>query len=251
LVHLRDTTICILAGGLGSRIASEFPDLPKCLVPVAGEPFIFHQLRLLKSQGAKKIVLSTGYLGELVTEAVGDGSQFGLDISYSPEGDRRLGTGGALVHARPLLSDPFIFTYGDAYLRIDLRSFVGSLRREQTELLAVMSVLKNQDRWGGSNCAVNHDLVTQYSKDEPAGAFDFIDFGLTVVRKKALDQVGDSPKFDVAVLVSALAADGLLGSYEVNDRFYEIGTAEARAETERFLINGDSSDTGGVRHADR
>ena len=88
--------LALLAGGLATRLRPLTLTVPKSLVKVAGEPFIAHQLRLLASQGIGDIVLCTGHLGEQITEYVGDGAGFGCKVRYSFDGDRQLGTGGAL-----------------------------------------------------------------------------------------------------------------------------------------------------------
>ena len=85
--------VCILAGGRGTRLGALTNEVPKPLLPVAGRPFVEHQLELLKAHGAQRIVLSVGYLGEQIEAAIGDGSRFGLEISLRPRraGARRNG----------------------------------------------------------------------------------------------------------------------------------------------------------------
>ena len=114
--------VAILAGGLGTRLGDVAQDRPKALVCVAGEPFVFHQLRLLAGHGARRVVLCVGHLGEQIAEAVGDGARFGVDVRYSFDGPEPVGTAGALRRALHLLGDAFLVTYGDAYLRIDHRA---------------------------------------------------------------------------------------------------------------------------------
>src|SRR3954451_1133055 len=100
--------VCILAGGLGTRLGDAAKGLPKPLVEVAGEPFLFHQLRLLRSHGAERVVLCVAYLGERIVDAVGDGSAFGLEVAYSFDGPERVGTAGAIRLALPSLGPEFL-----------------------------------------------------------------------------------------------------------------------------------------------
>ena len=111
--------IAILAGGLGTRLGERARHVPKALAPVAGEPFVFHQLRLLARHGAGRVVMCVGHLGEQIEAAVGDGGRFGLDVRYSFDGPRLAGTAGAVRKALDLLGERFLVTYGDTYLRID------------------------------------------------------------------------------------------------------------------------------------
>src|ERR1044072_1653700 len=86
----------ILAGGLGTRIRARSGDLPKSLIPVRGKPFLFYQREWLARQNVGGVVLSVGYRGEAIADAVGDGSRFGLSVAYCDEGGTLRGTGGAL-----------------------------------------------------------------------------------------------------------------------------------------------------------
>jgi hypothetical protein len=106
----------ILAGGLGTRLYPLTERLPKALIEINGEPFLAHQLRLLRTRGIERVVLCIGQHGERIREYAGDGTRFGLAIDYSPDGPALLGTAGALRNALPLLGDAFFVVYGDSYL---------------------------------------------------------------------------------------------------------------------------------------
>ena len=93
--------IAILAGGLATRLRPITETVPKALVEVAGEPFLAHQLRLLRRYGFERVVLLVGYLGEKVQEFAGDGRGFGLHVGYAFDGPQLLGTAGALRRALP------------------------------------------------------------------------------------------------------------------------------------------------------
>src|SRR5436305_2081796 len=108
--------VAILAGGLASRLQKLTERTPKALLPIAGRPFLFHQLELLKRQGVERVVLCVGHLGEQIEAVAGDGRRFGLSIEYSFDGERLLGTGGALRRALALLGDDFFVVNGDSYL---------------------------------------------------------------------------------------------------------------------------------------
>jgi NDP-sugar pyrophosphorylase family protein len=88
--------VVILAGGLGTRMRALAPEIPKCLIEVAGRPFADLQLSWLSSQGVSHILYSIGYLGEKVRAFVGDGSAWNLEVGYVDEGSDLRGTAGAL-----------------------------------------------------------------------------------------------------------------------------------------------------------
>ena len=89
-----DIPVAILAGGLATRLRPLTEKIPKSLVPVAGKPFLAHQLELLQARGIRHAVLCIGYLGEMIQHDFGDGHAFGLRLDYSFDGPKLLGTGG-------------------------------------------------------------------------------------------------------------------------------------------------------------
>jgi NDP-sugar pyrophosphorylase family protein len=225
--------ICVLAGGVGSRLGSTVRDTPKPLLEVAGEPFLIHQLRLLAGCGARSVVLCVGYLGELIERRIG-ADRFGISIRYSYDGPSLIGTLGAVRKAVPLLGERFLVLYGDTYLRIDYADVARVWR--DSGLPAVMTVLRNAGRWDTSNAAFNGQLV-RYDKRRPDPSMEWIDYGLGGFVHQALDVVGPETS-DLADLYEALSARDALVGYEATARFYEIGTPAALRETERFLEAG-------------
>jgi len=173
-----------------------------------------------------------GYLGEQIEAAIGDGGRFGIEISYVHDGSEPAGTAGALRRALPLLGKEFLVLYGDTYLRIDY----GEVQRafERSGLPALMTVLRNEGRWDTSNVVLEGDRVAVYDKANPTPDMAWIDYGLGVLRTHALDAAGpDEP--DLVAVYRALAARGDLAAYVATERFYEIGTPAALAETDAFL----------------
>jgi len=224
--------VCVLAGGLGTRLGEQVRTVPKALVEVAGEPFLFHQLRLLRRHGARHVVLCVGYLGERIEAAVGDGHGLGLDVAYSYDGPELVGTAGAVRRALPLLGDPFLVLYGDTYLRIDYQGVERALR--DSGLPALMTVLRNEDRWDRSNVQFAGGRVTRYDKRRPTPEMEWIDYGLGALRPEALEAAGAAEP-DLAEVYRRLAEQGRLAGFEARERFYEIGSPEALAETDGFL----------------
>jgi NDP-sugar pyrophosphorylase family protein len=225
--------ICILAGGLGSRLGELVRDIPKPLIEVAGEPFLLHQLRLLASEGAGEIVLCVGYLGEMIEKRIGT-ERFGLRISYSFDASELDGTLGAIIRARALLGNRFLVLYGDTYLRMDYAAAVDGWLK--SGLPAMMTVLRNDGRWDTSNVVYAKGRVLAYDKQTPRSEMRWIDYGLGGLDQKVLDLAlaGNS---DLAGLYSQLAREGSLYGFEAHERFYEIGSPEALAEAQAFLQN--------------
>src|SRR5256885_1377328 len=102
--------LALLAGGLATRLGDLTRQVPKAMLTVAGEPFIAHQLLLLRRERVPRVVICAGYLAEQVQDYVGDGSKFGVPVSYKVDGPKLLGTGGALRAALAELGDEFLVT---------------------------------------------------------------------------------------------------------------------------------------------
>ncbi len=222
--------VAVLAGGLGTRLGDIARDTPKALVPVAGEPFVHHQLRLLSRQGAQRVVLCVGHLGQQVAEVIGDGGRFGLDVDYAFDGPEPVGTAGALRQALPLLGEAFLVTYGDAYLRIDHLSVQRAF--EAANRPGLMTVLRNDGAWGESNAVYGDGLVSAYDKRVPPVGARWIDYGLLAFASSVFRETRTP---DLSELCSQLASAGQLAGFPTTERFYEIGTPEALQEVDELL----------------
>ena len=223
--------IAILAGGLGTRLGEQGRFTPKALVEVAGQPFLWHQLRLLAASGAFEIVLCVGHLGELIEERIGS-QLHGLHIAYSYDQPGLDGTLGAIRRAQPLLGERFLVLYGDTYLRVEYEEFDRKWRASGQP--AAMSVLENAGRWGTSNAQYADGLVLKFDKFAPTKEMTFIDYGLGALEARALELIS-TKEADLARLYSSLAEKKLLFGFEARQRFYEVGSPEALEETARFL----------------
>jgi N-acetyl-alpha-D-muramate 1-phosphate uridylyltransferase len=222
--------VCILAGGLGTRLGAAVADTPKPILPVAGEPFLRHPLRLLAAHGATRAVLCVGYLGERIEEALGD-EQFGIELLYAYDPPDLAGTAGAIRPVLDRLGDRFMVLYGDTYLRIDYGAV--DRRHAASGKLALMTVLRNEGRWDASNARLNDDGSVAYDKFAPEPGMAWIDYGLGVLTPQALAVAPDEA--DLAGVYAELSRRGELAGYEATERFYEIGTPAALAEADAFI----------------
>ncbi|MDP8236492.1 MAG: sugar phosphate nucleotidyltransferase [Candidatus Erginobacter occultus] len=223
----------ILAGGLGTRLASVQPDLPKAMVEVAGRPFLEFQLGLLRKNGVRDIVLCVGHLSERIESYFRDGSRFGVRISYSRETGELLGTGGALRQALPLLKPKFLLLYGDSYLEVDYQSIFSYF--SQVDEPVLMTVFRNDNRWVKSNVIFRNGAVTVFDKKARDRGMTYLDYGLSVFSRDILDEMPARTPFSLDILYRRLAAAGRLAGLEVYRRFYEIGTPKGLEELRRYL----------------
>ena len=229
-------TVAILAGGMATRLLPATQTVPKSLLEVNGEPFVVHQLRLLRGKGIRRVVLCVGHLGELVQHAVGDGAAFGVQVDYSFDGPVLLGTAGAIKNALPKLGDSFFVMYGDSYLPCDYAAIARSF--ESAEALGMMTVFRNEGKWDTSNVEFEAGKILAYSKAERTPSMRYIDYGLGVFRAQAFDQSPERKPYDLAELYADLLQRKQLAAYEVRERFYEIGSPAGLRETSEFLAAG-------------
>ena len=233
----------ILAGGRATRMRPLTETLPKALIPIGGMPFVDHQLAWMAGHGVTRVVLSIGYRGDMLRDHVGDGRRFGLDVRFVDEGTTLRGTAGALRLAldRGALDEGFLVTYGDSFLPVDFadvwRHFAAGAAP------ALMTVFRNAGRWDTSNAIYRAGRVELYDKHHrtrPAADFDYIDYGLSALRRSVIERLVPAPrtpddKADLADLFHALSRGGELGGLEITERFFEIGSPGGLEDFEQWI----------------
>lgn len=230
-----DLPVVILAGGMATRLRPLTEKIPKLLVEVAGEPFFNHQLRLLKKNGLTRIVLCIGFLGEMIVAQYGNGSHWGMKIEYSFDGEKLLGTGGAIIRALPKLGEAFYVLYGDSYLPIDYQAVGRSFL--QSGKLGLMTVYENREAYDASNVWFENQCIRLYSKKAKVPQMHHIDYGLGLFRPAAFASCPHGAVVDLATVQTDLVAREQLAGYEVKERFYEIGSHAGLNELDRLLLN--------------
>jgi NDP-sugar pyrophosphorylase family protein len=228
----------ILAGGLGTRMLPRTEAIPKILLPVAGRPFAAWLLERILASGFDEALLCVGHLGEQVKDALGDGAALGLRLRYAEDGERLLGTAGALRRALEMLEPTFLITYGDSYLPFDYAAPLRDLRAHPGAL-GTMAVFRNDDRFDRSNTAVAGELVARYEKrprDAPRDpSLDHIDYGATALRREVIAAIPAGEARDLSAVQRDLAAGGRLRALPAAHRFHEIGSPEGLADLEAEL----------------
>lgn len=227
-----DIPIAILAGGLATRLRPITEKIPKSLVPVAGRPFLAHQLELLHSRGIRRAVLCVGYLGEMIQRDFGK-EKFSVKLDYAFDGSKLLGTGGAIKRALPLLGEEFFVLYGDSYLPVDYAPIAEFFNRSGK--LGCMTVYRNEGKYDTSNVIFRDGEIAVYDKKTKLPEMRHIDYGLSLFKASAFDSYPVGQQFDLAEVMAKLVREKQLAGYEVRERFYEIGSPAGLTELETFL----------------
>jgi NDP-sugar pyrophosphorylase family protein len=229
----------ILAGGRATRMRPLTDTIPKALLPVAGRPFLDHQLAWLAGHGVSDVVLCVGYRGDAIRAHAGDGARHGLRVRYVDEADRLRGTAGALRLAldEGALEESFLLTYGDSFLPVDFAAVFAAFVASGKP--ALMTVFRNDGRWDSSNVIFDGGLVALYDKPRatrPPSDFAYIDYGLSALSRRVIaDAIPSGAVADLAPLFQALSVRGELAGLEVAQRFYEIGSPAGLEDLERWL----------------
>lgn len=224
----------ILAGGFGSRLGEISKKVPKSLVQINGYCFIDWQLSLLATQSCKEVIICTGYLSDQIESHVGDGSRFGLSISYSNDGSSQLGTGGAISKAIKQINSSHIFTlYGDSFLQINISDVQRRFELQKTKNL--MSIFQNENNWDKSNVASDGESIFNYKKNAATDDFLYIDYGLNIISKEYFLEYDPGNSFDLSEYFNYTSRHKQLGAYLATSRFYEIGSISGINEFECYL----------------
>jgi len=227
--------VVVLAGGLGTRLGEHASHQPKALVEVAGEPFLVHLLRLARDQGIRQALICVGHMSEQVVNVIGDGRSLDIHVQYSYDGSRLRGTAGALKGAETLMSDDFILMNGDTYLPCDLHEIYHAFR--QSGKVGLMVVNHNRGRHEPSNVHFEDGRIKSYNKRERKPEMEHVDCGVAVLSRVLLDRIPSEGSSDLGLLYQRLVEHGELAAYEVDQRYFEIGTADSLAEARVRLSN--------------
>ena len=178
-------------------------------------------------------MLCVGYLGEQIQAVVGEGRQFGLAVEYSYDGDRLLGTGGALRKALNKLGKFFFVMYGDSYLTCSLQDVERAYFAAGEP--ALMTVFRNDGRWDRSNVLFQDGQILRHDKRKPSPQMQHIDYGLNVLSAGVFAAWEQRDAFDLGDALTGLSERGELAGYEVKERFYEIGSQQGLRDAQDFL----------------
>jgi NDP-sugar pyrophosphorylase family protein len=225
--------VAILAGGLAQRLRPITATIPKALIEVDGTPFAELQADLLARQQISRVIWLVGYLGEQIEATLGNGSRWAMRFDYLYDGPTLLGTGGAIKRALSHLGDAFFVMYGDSFLECDFGGVAERFRKSGRA--ALMTVFRNDGQFDASNVEFTNGRMVRYDKLTLTPAMHHIDYGLGIFTAQAFQRYPDGEPFDLATVYQDLLARGELAACEVERRFYEIGSPEGLAATERHV----------------
>ena len=226
----------ILAGGKGTRLRPYTTVFPKPLMPIGDKPILEIIVRQLKARGFKEIIMMVGHLGELIMAFFGDGSKFGVNITYSSE-EQPLGTAGGLSLIRDQLLDSFLMINGDTLTTLNFSDLIDY--HERNRAIATMALKK---RWIAIDFGVieidgSNNEVKGY-REKPAFE-SVVSMGVNALRPEVLEYIEPQRYLDFPTLIQNLiVAKKIVKGYTFDGYWLDIGRPDdyekANAEIEEI-----------------
>ena len=218
----------ILAGGLGMRLRSAVPDLPKPMAPVGGRPFLEHQLDYWIEQGVGHFVLSVGYMHEVIIDHFGN-SYKGTELDYVIE-ETPLGTGGGLLLAAEKIGrdEPFLLLNGDTYFAVDLKKLIEFSMANDADWCFSLFRTNEEGRYMGMEISSQGKIVSLKSGTGQPGRL--ANGGMYWVKSRALlrDRFapGDKISLEDDIFPAAMLSGQRLLGVEFPGAFIDIGVPD-------------------------
>ncbi len=229
--------VIILAGGLGTRLRSVVSDLPKCMAPVSGKPFLYFVVEQLKRNGIEKIIFSLGYMHEAIEHWLRHQYQ-SLSMEFSVE-EEPLGTGGAIKLAcSKTTAEDLLVLNGDTFFNIDLQLLADFHKRNKADCTLSLKPMMDFDRYGVVELNANHTISS--FKEKQHYEEGFINGGVYALNVGSFLKEGlpDKFSFEKDYLERYFMNRKMLGLVQ-DEYFIDIGIPEdyERAQKELRIIN--------------
>ena len=232
----------ILAAGFGTRLRPLTNTIPKALVPVAGRPLIEYGLLFLKSQGIEEVVINLHHLGEKIQAALGDGSVYGLRITYSPE-DPILDTGGGIKKAQAFFAgETFVMLNCDTIIDLDLSALLAAHRHNCAAATLVLRPDPEAARYGiietGAGERIRRFLGQPAEVSEPFSPYIFT--GFQVLEPRVFDFMPEVKPFSTTreTYPQMLHAGEPLYGFIHTGPWLAVDDAEGMARATQTIISG-------------
>jgi mannose-1-phosphate guanylyltransferase / phosphomannomutase len=237
---VRDMQTVIMAGGQGTRLRPLTSNQPKPMVPVVNKPLMEHIVELLKRHGYRDIVVTLQFLPTLISNYFGDGSEFGVDMSYVTE-ESPLGTAGSVRNARPLLNKTFIVVSGDALTDIDLGDAAEFHKEKGAMVTIVLKKAPNPLEFGLVITSPDGKIERFLEKPGWGEVFsDTINTGIYIIEPEVLNLIPDDRPYDFSKeLFPYMLENGFpLYGYVADGYWTDVGNLEQYMAVHRDILDG-------------
>jgi len=220
--HDEKTPVLIMAGGLGSRLKPLTDDIPKPMLKVGNKPIIQTIIEQFRGKGYKNILISVNYKAEIIEDYFGDGSNFGVNITYIRE-EKRLGTGGAIKLAEKYLDRPFFVINGDILTNVKFNNMIDFHKKNNFVMTIGSRIYELQVPYG----VLNMDELSVSSLVEKPVYTYFVNGGIYVLNPDVINYIPNGEYFDITQLIDKLLLDEQnVGSFPIHEYWMDIGKLE-------------------------
>jgi len=224
------TKVLILAGGEGVNFRPLTYELPKALIPIKGKPLLEHTFDLLKKYNLTDIVLSVGHLGDKIRQYFGDGSRFGVHLTYLEQKQAR-GTAQPVKQAQSVIGDKrFLLIYGDVLADIDLRDLVEFHSAQHSIVTMALASVEKPGSWGVAN--LKGSLIAGFVEKpvKMKTTSHLVNAGIYVCEPELFNYISKSAvRLEQEVLPKLVSAKQLVG-YPFSGSWYDVSTPEVYEE---------------------
>jgi len=224
--------IVILCGGLATRLKNLSKKKPKSLIEFKKTPFIIYQIQLLKYYGFNNFLLCVGHFNKQIINKLGNGIKFNVNINYSFDGKKLLGTAGSIKKAYKKLDKSFILLNGDSYIKFDPNILISKYKSDSKNIILVK---KNNRKNLPSNIILKKKLIVDYYKKGIKGS-QYIDVGMQILNSDIFDLYLKKNKYyDLEHIYKILIKKNQLSYYKTNASFFEIGSYKGINDFNNYL----------------
>ena len=219
--------VVIMAGGKGTRIAQVNATVPKPMIPIEGKPILEYQIETLKKQGYTDIILIVGHMGNVIQKYFGDGSAFGVQISYIVE-EQPLGTAGALYFLKDEIQNDFLLLNGDIIFDVDIQKFL-EYHCNQRTAATILTHPNSHPYDSGIIIADDKNRVTNWlhKEDERLWYKNRVNAGLHMFSPRIFESFHEAKKCDLdRDVLKALIKEGELSVYDSPEYIKDMGTPD-------------------------
>jgi len=229
-----------MAGGEGSRLRPLTSNLPKPMMPLANRPMMEYVIDLLARHGITELVVTVAYMADTIRKYFGDGSEFGVSITYATE-EVPLGTAGSVRNAAEHLDDPFLVISGDVLTDIDLGEVIAAHRRSGA--VATIGLVRVPDPLEFGIVITREDGSIERFLEKPSWGqvfSDTINSGVFICEPEVLDFIATDRQVDFSGEVFPAMLEAGLGLYGavVEGYWEDVGTLDAYLRAHRDLLDG-------------